>query len=135
MLKARDIMTQSVVCTKPDTSVFKAMTMLVRHNISGIPVVEDDMTLVGIITEKDILRLNDDFNNSINKTVSDFMTRPTISFEENESIQDVCLYLTHAAFRRVPVTSGGLLVGIISRTDIIKKMLNSAQAPVTSVEH
>ena len=135
MLKAKDIMIRSVVYTKPDNPVLKAMTMLVRHNISGIPVVDDDMTLVGIITEKDILRLNEDFNNSIKKTVSDFMTQPAISFEENESLLDVCQCLTHADFRRVPVTSGGLLVGIISRRDIIKKMLNAANAPVTSVGH
>jgi len=135
MLMARDIMVQSVVYVKPSTPVLTAMEMLVSHNIRGIPVVKNDMTLVGIITEKDILRINADFENSINKTVFDFMTQPAISFEENESILDVCQCLTHADFRRVPVTSSGRLVGIISRRDLIKKMLNAARASIESVEY
>ena len=121
-------MTQSVLFVKPNTPIHKAMEMLVVNNISGIPVVEDDMNLVGIISEKDILRLNTDFENSINKPVSDFMTQPAIFFEENESILDVCQCLANNDFRRVPVTSKGTLVGVISRRDIIKRMLKAAVA-------
>jgi len=87
------------------------------------------------MTEKDILILNTNFENSINKTVSDFMTHPAISFEENESILDICQCLTHADFRRVLVISSGRLVGIISRRDLIKKMLNAARAYIKSVEY
>ncbi|MFC1633425.1 HPP family protein [Planctomycetota bacterium] len=128
MLKAKDIMIQSVFYVKPNTPVHKAMEMLIEHNISGIPVVEEDMTLVGIISEKDILRFNTDLKDLINKPTSDFMTQPAIFFEENESILDVCQCLANNEFRRVPVTSSGTLVGVISRRDIISIMLKAAHA-------
>ncbi len=53
------------------------------------------------------------------KAVNDFMTQPAISFDENESLIDVCECLTNNFFRRVPVTSKGKLVGVVSRRDII----------------
>ena len=133
MLRAKDIMTQSVIFVKPNTPVHKAMEMLVVNNISGIPVVDDDMALVGIISEKDILRLNTDFKGLINTSVADFMTQPAIFFEENESLLDVEQCLANNDFRRVPVTSRGTLVGIISRRDIIKRMLKAARAQTMSV--
>ena len=51
MLKARDIMNTNVVSVKKDTPIFEAVKLLVENNISGLPVVEDDMTLVGILSE------------------------------------------------------------------------------------
>ena len=133
MLKAKDIMTQSVFYVKSNAPVHKAMEMLVEHNISGIPVVKDDISLVGIISEKDILKSYADLSDLINRPVSDFMTQPAIFFEENESILDVCQCLASYDFRRVPVTSSGKLTGIISRRDIIKRMLKTAHARTQSV--
>ena len=133
MLKAKDIMTQSVFYVKSNAPVHKAMEMLVEHNISGIPVVKDDISLVGIISEKDILKSYADLSDLINRPVSDFMTQPAIFFEENESMLDVCQCLASYDFRRVPVTSSGKLTGIISRRDIIKRMLKTAHARTQSV--
>jgi CBS domain-containing protein len=110
------------------------MEMLVEHNISGIPVVEEDMSLVGIISEKDIIRFYADPENLINKPVSDFMTQPVIYFEENESILEVSQCLANNDFRRVPVTSSGKSVGVISRRDIIRKMLMAIHAHAKSIE-
>ena len=126
-------MTQSVFYVKSNVPVHKAMEMLVEHNISGIPVVKDDISLVGIISEKDILKSYADLSDLINRPVSDFMTQPAIFFEENESILDVCQCLASYDFRRVPVTSSGKLTGIISRRDIIKRMLKTAHARTQSV--
>ena len=133
MLRAKDIMTQSVFYVKSNAPVHRAMEMLVEHNISGIPVVDEDITLVGIISEKDILRsYAADLSDLIHKPVSDFMTQPAIFFEENESILDVCQCLAGNEFRRVPVTSSGKLTGIISRRDIIKRMLKAAHTHTQS---
>ena len=135
MLKAKDIMTQSVFSVKSNAPIHKAMEMLVEHNISGIPVVDEDITLVGIISEKDILRsYAADLSDLINKPVSDFMTQPAIFFEENECILDVCQCLASHDFRRVPVTSSGKLTGIISRRDIIKRMLKAAHTHTQSAK-
>ena len=85
--------------------------------------VEDDMTLVGILTEKDVLRLYDAPDHWKNRTVNDFMTQPAVHFDENESLTDICDCLRSNVFRRVPVTSKGKVVGIVSRPDIIEYIL------------
>ena len=56
-------------------------------------------------------------------TVNDFMTQPAIHFEQNELLSDVCHCLMENAIRRVPVTSNGKVVGVISRSDILKCIL------------
>ena len=56
MLKVKDVMTKNVICVKKDTSIPEALEYLERHNISGLPVVEEDMSLIGILSEKDVLR-------------------------------------------------------------------------------
>lgn len=119
MLQARDIMTKDVISVKRETPIYKAVELMAEKNITGIPVVEDDMTLVGILSEKDVLRLFYDKGNEEEKTVDDFMTQPAIFFTEDESLLDVCDCLINNPFRRVPVASKGKLVGIISRKDII----------------
>ena len=133
MLKAKNIMTRSVYYVKPDTPIRTAMEMLVEHNISGIPVVKDNMTLIAVVSEKDMIRFNTDLGKLINKPVSDFMTQPAIFFEENEDILELCQCLANSDFRRVPVTSNGKLVGIISRRDIIKIILKATPTHTKSV--
>ncbi len=125
MLTARDIMTEDVVYVTGETPIRTAVELLIEHDISGIPVVEDGMNLVGIISERDVLRLFGAFEDVEGKTVSEFMTQPAIFFEECESISDVCQCLADYHFRRVPVTSRGRLVGIVSRKDIIRSMLET----------
>jgi CBS domain-containing protein len=112
-----------VMCIKKDTSVIDAIKLMSEKNITGIPVVEDDMTLLGIISEQDVLRLLHTFQEENNKTVNDFMTQPAIHFDENESLMDVCQCLKDNSIRRVPVTSKGKVVGVISRSDILKCIL------------
>jgi len=123
MLKAKDIMTESVISVKKDTPIYEAVELMAKNEITGIPVVEDDMTLVGILTEKDVLRLFCASKDAENKTANDFMTQPAIHFDENESLPDVCNCLINNLFRRVPVTSKGKVVGIVSRSDIIEYIL------------
>ena len=59
------------------------------------------------------------------KTVDDFMTQPAIHFDENESLLDICNFLAKNIFRKVPITSKGKLVGIISRRDIIANIVKA----------
>ena len=123
MLKAKDLMTKNVISVKKDTPVVEAVKLLAEHDVTGVPVVEDDMTLVGILSEKDLLRLFYCSENITDDTVKDFMTQPAIHFDENESFDEVCKCLLNHFFRRVPVTSNGKVVGIISRPDIIDYIL------------
>lgn len=121
MPRAKDIMTKNVICVKEETPIYEAVALIAKNNITGVPVVEDDMTLVGVVSEKDVLRLfNISREDGESKTVSDFMTQPVVTFGENESLLDICDCLMNNHFRRVPVISSkGKLVGIISRRDII----------------
>ena len=123
MLRAKDIMTREVVTVKKDTPIYEVVELMVRHDISGVPVVEDDMSLAGVLSEKDVIILFYASEDGTNKTVNDFMTEPAICFDENEDLVSVCDFLVKNIFRRVPVTSKGKVVGVISIRDILGYIL------------
>jgi CBS domain-containing protein len=120
---AKDLMTKEVIYAKRNTSILTALELMRQNKVSGLPVVEDDMTLVGIITEKDVLKLYYECEQSENKVVGDFMTQDVICFNESITLPDICNCLIENPFRRVPVTSNGKVIGIISRPDIIEYIL------------
>ncbi len=124
MIEVKDIMTKNVVCINRNVPVVDAIRLMSKKNITGVPVVEDDMTLLGIISEQDVLRLFHTYDDEKDRTVNDFMTQPAIHFEENESLLDVCYCLRDNSIRRVPVTSSGRVVGVISRSDILKCIID-----------
>jgi CBS domain-containing protein len=120
MLKAKDIMTKEVISVRKDTPIYEAMELLLQHQITGMPVVDDDISLVGVITEKDCLRLFHADEDEKNKTVGHFMTQPAVHYNEDDSLQKVCDFMIINYFRRIPVTSkDGHVVGILSRPDVI----------------
>ena len=124
MLKVKDVMTKDVISVKKDTPIYEAMEIMRKKDITGMPVIEDDMTLVGVITEKDVLRLFYADGDEKNQTVAFFMTRPAVSYRENENLRSVCDFMMINYFRRVPITSKeGKVVGILSRPDIIAHIL------------
>ncbi|MHC4488657.1 MAG: CBS domain-containing protein [Planctomycetota bacterium] len=127
-IKIKEIMTKEVISVRKNTPVSEVVELLGKNDITGVPVVEDDMTLVGIVTEKDVLRLFHADEELNNETVNSIMTQPAVFFDENEALPDVCDYLMNYSVRRVPVTSNGKVVGIISRTDLIKYIIRQWQA-------
>lgn len=135
MAKVKDIMTKNVVTVNTGTPVSEATELLMKRNITGMPVVEEDMTLVGVITEKDVLKLFYASGHTCNRTVSDFMTTPAVSFDENDDLRDVCNCLMDNYFRRVPVTSSGKVVGIISRHDVLDYMYKAEAEEDAAAEH
>jgi CBS domain-containing protein len=128
MLSVGDFMTKNVISVTKDTPIYDALELLRKNDITGMPVLEDDMTLVGVITEKDALKLFFADGDDQNKTVEFFMTQPAVSFGMSESLESVCDVLMAKYFRRVPVVSTkGKLVGIISRPDIIEYIIMQRQ--------
>jgi len=123
MLAPRDIMTKDVITVRTDTPIYEAMELVAKYDISGLPVVDDDMTLVGVLSEKDVINLLYVSEQREEKTVRDFMTQPALYFEEDESLLDVCDFLRKNVFRRVPITSKGKVVGVISIRDVIAYIL------------
>ncbi|MBN1972974.1 MAG: CBS domain-containing protein [Sedimentisphaerales bacterium] len=124
MLLAKDIMTVQVICINKNTPVFDAIDLMVTNSITGIPVIENDSSLVGILSEQDVLRLLYTYEDEKDKPVSEFMTQPAIHFEQDECVEDICSCMMQNSIRRVPVTSNGRVVGLISRSDILKRILN-----------
>lgn len=123
MFKVEDIMTTNLITVTRDTPVGQAMKILTEKEITGMPVVDDDMKLVGIISEKDVLELLHDIENN-EVAVEEYMTTDVVSFEQNTNLIDICDFLTKKDFRRVPVTLKGKLVGILTRKDIIRYIVD-----------
>lgn len=122
MFKAKEIMTKDVISISRDTDIYEAIRIMLHNNITGLPVVNDDMSLAGIISEKDVLSLLYNIQDKPGK-VEDFMTRNPVSFDEEESLIDIAECFIENNFRRVVILKKGKLAGIISRKDIIACIL------------
>ena len=122
MYETKAIMSREVVSVHPDTPITKVLELLVENDITGVPVVESDGQLVGIVTEKDMIGVL--FGQETpSGTARDYMTEDVLSFDENDDIIAVCECLTANHLRRVPILADGRLVGIISRRDLIKYII------------
>jgi CBS domain-containing protein len=123
MFTAEEIMTQNVVTVKEDMPISEAMEIMLKGGVSGVPVVDDDMALVGILSEKDVVTLLYDKEGLKTKKVRHFMTERAISFDKDDGLVEICDFLAKGLVRRVPITLEGRLVGIVSIPDIIRYTL------------
>jgi len=119
MFETETIMSTDVVCIQRSTPVSQAVELLVDKDITGIPVVNEDGTLAGILTEKDILSLLTNPKGT-DGPAEQYMTRDVVAFDVEDDFIAICECLMKNHFRRVPILSGGKLVGIISRSDVIR---------------
>ncbi len=140
-VKAKDVMTTKVFSVKPDTPVEETAELLAQNSISGVPVIEENGKVAGIISEKDFLSglglenaktimgvISNCLKNkgclaiSIStKKAGDIMTSPAITVLENTAVSDIAVIFTKNNINRVPVTdSEGNLIGIVSRADILR---------------
>lgn len=121
--QAKDIMTTDIFAVKEDTDIYEAIQVLIEKKISGLPVINQDNELIGLLSEKDILELLYD-NNPKKNTVGDYMSHKIIKFQPHDSLIDICECLIKSNFRRVPIVSENKkIVGVISRRDIIEYIL------------
>lgn len=121
---ARDVMTYGLLTVTSETPVYRAMQMLASREITGLPVVDDAMRLVGILSEKDIIEVLCD-PQAASKTVGELMTADVVSFDEDDCLMDICDCLARSDFRRVPILNNGKLIGIVSRRDLIVFLLKN----------
>jgi len=127
MVSAKDIMATELVTIGEDATIKEVIRILVKHKVTGLPVVSDDMTLLGMVTEKDILKMLY-YRESV-KSVGDLMTTDVTWFDENTDLMKIFEGLVENNFRRVPILSEGKLVGIISRGDVIRFLSEGAGKP------
>lgn len=124
MLLAKDFMSTHLITAHKNISIFAAAEILVDNHITGIPIVDEHNTLIGILSEYDVLRVLKECSPEDQKTVEDFMTRNVVSFEDTATtIQIWEFFIDNPTKRRVPITSNGKLVGMISRGDIVKQIV------------
>ena len=119
MIRAKNIMSRKVLTVTEGTKIRHVMKLLSENRVTGLPVVSEDMALLGIVTEKDILDVLLHGKDIISKTARDLMATDVVSFEEDEDLMTIFKTLVKGNFRRVPILSDGKLTGIISRRDII----------------
>lgn len=112
-LTARGIMTTDVAVASPGQAVDDAAWELTRRQISGMPVVSDTGAVVGVVSEYDIITKR-------GKTVADIMSRSVISVSEEATAAHVAGIMGLHGIRLVPVLRDGKLVGIISRSDMVR---------------
>ena len=122
-MKVREIMTSDVISVSEESTIEDAARILARHRISGLPVINAKNALTGLVTEYD-------FISKQGQTVGDIMSRGVISVTEDTDVEEVSHLLTNRRIRRVPVLRGERLVGIVSRSDLIKQIAMRWVCPV-----
>ena len=121
--KVREIMQRPVLATTSRASVRDIATQLVGNGFSGMPVTERDGTIVGVITEADIIKALVDAKPLETLTAWDIMSKDPTTVDVETPLEEVTKILQEHHIVRVPVTDRGKLVGIISRSDVNKAVL------------
>ena len=129
-IKIKNYMSSSVLTFKPEESVIKALRTLVKKGRSGAPVIDNDGKLVGILSELDCLKeaLNDGYYQSVGDRVADHMTTELDLVQQEDDIIACAEYFTNGR-RRLPVMDGHTLVGIITRQDFARALINRIDHP------
>jgi tRNA nucleotidyltransferase (CCA-adding enzyme) len=110
---AKDIMTKQVTTVRSNITARELAKIFTKHNITGAPVVDKKGKVAGIVSDGDILT-------NKGKRVASFMTRQIISVAEDASVEEIANLMAAYKIKRVPVLNGEKLVGIVSRTDIVR---------------
>lgn len=125
MLTAADIMSKRPVAVHRDASIADAIDVMLRRDLSGLPVIDDGRRLVGILSERDCLRViavgqytNDDHERL--RSVAEFMSPPTYTAAPEVGLYSLAdFFLTHHQ-RRLPILQRDKLIGIVSRRDVLR---------------
>ena len=119
---ASDIMVTRLVKLRPETDVFKAIEILVKNKISGAPVVDEDDRLLGVFSEKCCMQVLIDaaYEGLPTNEVRAFMDKNPDTTEENTQLISIANFFLITPNRQLPVLRDGILVGQISRRDVIR---------------
>lgn len=141
-MRVADVLTWGVVSVLPDDPVDRAISLMLGHRVSGLPVIDANGRLVGILTEGDLLRrveigthverprwlafltspgqLAEEFTHSHGRKVSELMTERVVTVSCDEPLSEAVDLMTRFKINRVPVLEDGRVVGIVSRADVIR---------------
>lgn len=120
----KDYMSKHLVTFTPETDVRDAIHELIQHRIAGAPVVDDHGTLVGMLSEFDCLQvvLTAGYHGDPGGPVADLMTADVQTVDASMSIFDLAELFVESEYRRYPVMRDNVLVGQISRRDVLRAL-------------
>ena len=149
-MKARDIMAAPVITASPQATIKSVAETFLKYHISGVPVVDENGRLVGIISEGDLLHRAEtgterrrpwwlramagsetlalDYVKAHARKVADAMTSRVITASPETSIQDIAVLLEKHAIKRLPIIENGQLVGIISRANLVQAIASAGKS-------
>ena len=122
MNKLRDIMTKKVITVPDDMEIVQICNIRCKNSLSGVPVINSRGKLIGFVSERDIICLmaSGDF---VDKKAKDIMCKKLTIVKEDAKLAQVSKIFTEQPIRHLPVVRKGELVGIISRKDVVGKLL------------
>lgn len=121
---AKEAMSPELLVFHDDMEILDALRLLVERQVSGAPVVDALGNLVGMLTERDCLRiaLEAGYYTNINGTVADFMSVDVCTVDAATPIIEVAELFVSSRYRRLPVVEDGQLIGIITRRDVLRQL-------------
>jgi len=147
-MRAHQIMTKDVITVTPHTSIEDAAKIMLQTHISGLPVLDDAGTLIGIVSESDFLRRSEigtgrkrpawlqfligpgraatDFVHERGRKVEDVMTENPITVDEETSLEELVRLMEKNGIKRLPVMSGNTLKGIVTRSNLLQAVASMA---------
>jgi CBS domain-containing protein len=148
MKKIKDIMTREVITVAPDTKVPEIATIFIEKRINGLPVVDENGNLTGVVTQADLIDQNKNLHiptvislldsfiflenpKKIEKelkkmagiTAGDICSKDIITVNEDDALEDVATIMAERKVDTIPVLREGKIVGIVGRIDIIRSMV------------
>ncbi len=149
-LKVRDIMQSEVITVGPDTTVRELAEILAEHKISGVPVIDEGRHVVGMVSEADVIlqdadlhfpyylqflesiiylqsvsKFEERFRKAFGSKVADIMSKEVISISADDSAREAATLMADQKVNRLPVVDGRILVGIVTRGDIVRAIAES----------
>ena len=126
VLKAKNARIHAI---NPEASAGEAVARMVENNIGSLPVVDADGCLVGVISERDLMReMYDRGADFAQTTILAIMTLDPITCDVNDEVEEVMGQMSHQRIAKVPVMDRGMLVGIVSVGDVVKMLYERTRA-------
>lgn len=117
--EVKEIMERSVVAVDKEASIQELVELMFEKKVGGCPIVDDKEVVVGIVTERDILKLLAKIRRIIDGIASDFMTKNVVTIRARDSIEIAMKTMISKKFRRLPVIEDGILLGLITSREIL----------------
>jgi len=119
------LLTRDVISINENETIYNAIKLLANNNIGALPVVNSEMELCGILSERDVIREMSN-NPSVNfkkSLINSIMTSNVITIEKNESSENIMDTMTNNKIRHIPIVDKKKLIGIVSIGDVVKRLL------------